>query len=151
MPWSDITSWDDTTIWHDVDELDAVQNIELPVYFPAPVILDMTAGRRLPGETITAPFADIRQDTEFTSVVPAGCILEKILCIELAGVRETLNFGTTPGDSDVNTILVPPYGHSVIPIDMFFSMTTDTTIYLNAPTWSNGQAYDIYFILLKVI
>lgn len=71
-------------------------------------------------------------DTTWTSIVPAGFMLESIQIENSTANTATLRLGTTAGGTEaVASISVAASGFTPVPVGKIFSKTADTTLYLS--------------------
>jgi len=96
----------------------------------------------------------ITADTTLTSIVPAGYMLKSMVFEETAGNAGVLDLGTATTGSQVflnQTITASDF--TTVVINKVFSLTADTTLYLNdddASSGWNSASVDIYVTLEKI-
>jgi hypothetical protein len=96
----------------------------------------------------------ITADTTLTSIVPAGYMLKSMVFEETAGNAGVLDLGTAATGSQVflnQTITASDF--TTVVINKVFSLTADTTLYLNdddASSGWNSASVDIYVTLEKI-
>lgn len=92
-----------------------------------------------------------------TVIIPAGCVIQQIVIENTTGNAVTggMRIGTTNGGADVCTaITVGANALSMVAdasiLKRIFSMTVDTTLYIQAIVAWNSANLNFYFVLRKV-
>ena len=108
---------------------------------------------QLANGSIVIVYMGLNADTTLTDVVPAGYMLEYVIFEELAGQSPILDLGTSAGGNEVfiNQALTTSDLTTIV-VDRIFSLTVDTTLYLNddgGSTWDTSSV-DAYFVLRPI-
>lgn len=80
--------------------------------------------------------------------LPAGDILDLLNFSETSGNAVTLNIGTTPGGSEIDSGIVVSASGEVNYRIQYSDKTSSTTIYINSAAWG-GASIDVKGYLLR--
>jgi hypothetical protein len=97
---------------------------------------------------------NLTDDYTWTSIIPAGYMLESVIAEESTGETGQLSCGTGAGITDVfQSQAVTGGGLTVIEVNKIFSTSSATTIYINhagsGDDW-NGMTLSVYGVLRKI-
>ena len=151
MPAYDYYTWDDLLYWSDTETLADIAEESVDSIGEAPVVTFVAHESTDANCRVYVPaFSGITADYDFTDVVPAGYMLDKIVVQNNVGSATTMDFGTTASGAEIaDDLSVAGSGYSVVNVPMYFGYGANTTLYLN--NLSSSANIDVAFVLIKII
>ena len=144
--WDDLRTWDDTEVFADIVSEEVTQVGTPPVVtFTAYDSTDQV------GKVTVPAFTGITTTYEFTDVVPAGYLLDKIIVQGDATNACTFDLGTTSGGTEIYKDLAVGAGtYVVVSTQMYFGYTSATTLYLDNVSAGGAVSLTVAFVLSKI-